>query len=340
MSEEEREQLYCMIGGDGKEYGPATADQIRRWIAEGRANAYTPARLAGDEGPEAWRPLGERPEFAEALRAAGEAPAPEPPPLEGAARFGGEPTVPSAPPEAPPRELTVGGALAGGWGLWMSRFGLITAACWVAWLIPMALMPLSIAGPVLQLLVKGPLAAGAFWVTLKVLRGRETTLGDMFEGLSHRWLHLVVISVAIDLLSQLGYVFCVLPGLALRMMWIFALLLAIDQGLPPAGALAGSWRMAAGAWGKLALILTAAHLPTLIFGGYVLLRMTDYTTGLLGPMGEWTGEALRNHMPEIVKLAAKLELQSAVVWLLNMPFAFAVVTWTYETFRGENRPSA
>jgi len=112
MSEEEREQLYCMIGGDGKEYGPATADQIRRWIAEGRANAYTPARLAGDEGPEAWRPLGERPEFAEALRAAGEAPAPEPPPLEGAARFGGEPTVPSAPPEAPPRELTVGGALA------------------------------------------------------------------------------------------------------------------------------------------------------------------------------------------------------------------------------------
>lgn len=52
--------MFTIIGGDGREYGPATADQIRAWIAAGRANLETKAKAAG--GAE-WRPLGEYPEF-------------------------------------------------------------------------------------------------------------------------------------------------------------------------------------------------------------------------------------------------------------------------------------
>ena len=33
--------MYTIIGGDGKEYGPVTAEQIRSWIAAGRANLET-----------------------------------------------------------------------------------------------------------------------------------------------------------------------------------------------------------------------------------------------------------------------------------------------------------
>ena len=56
--------MYKIIGADGKEYGPITADQLRQWIAEGRANAQTKIRL---EGTTDWRPLSEFPEFSVSL---------------------------------------------------------------------------------------------------------------------------------------------------------------------------------------------------------------------------------------------------------------------------------
>jgi len=33
--------MYTIIGGDQKQYGPVTAEELRRWIAEGRADAQT-----------------------------------------------------------------------------------------------------------------------------------------------------------------------------------------------------------------------------------------------------------------------------------------------------------
>ncbi len=59
--------MYKVIGADGKEYGPASAEQIRQWIAEGRVNAQTKAQAAGTTD---WRTLAEFGEFAEALKAA------------------------------------------------------------------------------------------------------------------------------------------------------------------------------------------------------------------------------------------------------------------------------
>ena len=35
-----------MQGGDGKEYGPVSAEQLRQWASEGRANSHTMVRLA------------------------------------------------------------------------------------------------------------------------------------------------------------------------------------------------------------------------------------------------------------------------------------------------------
>ena len=58
--------MYYLIGADQKEYGPVTADEIRAWIAEGRANGQTLARLEG--GP--WKPLSTFPEFLSSLGSA------------------------------------------------------------------------------------------------------------------------------------------------------------------------------------------------------------------------------------------------------------------------------
>ena len=52
--------MYRIIGADGREYGPVSADQLRQWIAENRANATT--RVLA-EGATEWKPLGSLPEF-------------------------------------------------------------------------------------------------------------------------------------------------------------------------------------------------------------------------------------------------------------------------------------
>jgi uncharacterized RDD family membrane protein YckC len=52
--------MYTIIGGDGKEYGPVTADQVRAWVAAGRANSDT--RLK-ELGTIEWKRLGDHPAF-------------------------------------------------------------------------------------------------------------------------------------------------------------------------------------------------------------------------------------------------------------------------------------
>jgi TM2 domain-containing membrane protein YozV len=66
--------MYKMIGADGQQYGPVSAEQIRRWLAENRVRADT---LIQPEGAPEWKPLSSFPEFTADLKSA-------PPPLVGA----------------------------------------------------------------------------------------------------------------------------------------------------------------------------------------------------------------------------------------------------------------
>ena len=53
--------MYRIVGTDGKVYGPATGEQIRRWIAEGRVESRTPVFV---DGTADWTFLGLLTEFA------------------------------------------------------------------------------------------------------------------------------------------------------------------------------------------------------------------------------------------------------------------------------------
>jgi hypothetical protein len=77
--------MYNVIGADQKEYGPVSADEVRAWIGEGRANGQTLARFEGG----AWKPLSTFPEFVGSLGAARQ-PAP-PAPLTQASLSGRAP---------------------------------------------------------------------------------------------------------------------------------------------------------------------------------------------------------------------------------------------------------
>jgi len=64
--------MYRILGADGKEYGPASEEVVRQWIAQGRANPRTQIRR---EGSSEWVSVGTLPEFAEALAGPTAAPA-------------------------------------------------------------------------------------------------------------------------------------------------------------------------------------------------------------------------------------------------------------------------
>jgi uncharacterized RDD family membrane protein YckC len=54
--------MYTIIGGDGKEYGPVPADQVRSWLTAGRANLDTQVKVFGTNE---WKRLRDFPEFGE-----------------------------------------------------------------------------------------------------------------------------------------------------------------------------------------------------------------------------------------------------------------------------------
>jgi len=70
---------YTIIGGDQKQYGPVSGEQLRQWFLEGRVNPQTQVKGEGDA---AWRPLAAFAEFVDLLGGggtAGVAPAAAPP---------------------------------------------------------------------------------------------------------------------------------------------------------------------------------------------------------------------------------------------------------------------
>jgi hypothetical protein len=71
---------YTIIGGDGKQYGPITGDDLRKWISEGRLNAQS---LVKAESDAEFRTLATFPEFADVFGAGVQLPA-APPPLSSA----------------------------------------------------------------------------------------------------------------------------------------------------------------------------------------------------------------------------------------------------------------
>lgn len=77
---------YTIIGGDGKQYGPITGDDVRNWISEGRLNAQSLAKADSDAE---FRALATFPEFA-GVFGAGAQSVGTPPPLSPAGVGGRE----------------------------------------------------------------------------------------------------------------------------------------------------------------------------------------------------------------------------------------------------------
>ena len=213
--------MYRIIGADGREYGPSTADQLRQWIREGRINAYSKVR---QEGATEWKAASEFSEFADAFTRPSGAPMPAPPALLGAA----EAEALAQEYIARDYQLPIGRCIGRGWDLVMANFWLTVGASLLVFLLSGASGAIPFGGLLLNYVLSG----GLDWLFLKLVRGQKAELGDAFAGFSLAFVPLMLFSLVSQLLTGLGFVLCLLPGIYLFVAWeLFTALLILDKRL-------------------------------------------------------------------------------------------------------------
>ena len=216
--------MYKIIGADQREYGPVPVEQVRKWIAEGRANAQT---KAWSEGSSEWKTLADFPEFADLLTAKGGV-AQLPPPKIGAP----DADKLAAAIIARDYRVDIGDCFSRSWNLVRDNFWLLVGATAVAlvigsllWFVPALGIPAAV---FLALVFQG----GLQWLFLKRVRGEPADMGDVFAGFSLAFVPLLLAGIVVHVLVGIGLALCIVPGLYLIVAWrMFVPLLIVDQGL-------------------------------------------------------------------------------------------------------------
>ncbi len=242
--------MFTIIGADGKEYGPVSAEKLREWIASGRANAQTQCRRDGET---AWSTLGSLPEFAAAFSA------PPPPPTGNA--FGG--AAGQVDPEAYAAAITgrgvsldIGAALSRGWGLMKSDYWTFVG------ITALMIVVIAVANfiPIAGLLLNGILLGGIQFYYLKRMRGQSAELSDCFIGFSVMTGALIIATLLATVFTMIGIFLLILPGIYLAVAYTYTYLLVLDHGLDFWPALEVSRRVITKNWFWLFLLIIVAAL--------------------------------------------------------------------------------
>jgi hypothetical protein len=289
---------YTIIGGDQKEYGPISADDVRRWITEGRLDGQSRMRAENDTE---WRPLSTFPEFAQ------------------------HPAPPNISPLSPPPmashdnpdhdyQLDLGGCFSRSYELLKSQFGVVFVAVLLFAAVEGAIAGLSaipLIGPLFSLanmVVAGPLLGGLFYVFILAIRQEPTSAGDVFAGFRRQFMHLflgkfisgmlaglcmlpfviflvfMIVRMALAIqghgepspeevrlflltLIPVGlplFLVCLVPMIYLQVRWIFTLPLIIDRQMEFWPAMKLSWKMVGKHWWQVFGLLVVAGLLNLV----------------------------------------------------------------------------
>jgi len=352
--------MYKIIGGDQKQYGPVSAEQVQQWIAEGRAGAQTKAQTADSSD---WQPLSAFPEFADALAAQSTA---QPPPVAEAATPA--PLSPDA--FAHDYRLDIGTCVSNGWNLFKNNFSLLFLGVLIYLLIEGAIAALGaipIVGPLFSLgnlFVVGPLMGGVFYLFLQAMRQRPASVGDVFAGFRMQYLQLILGQLVSGLLAGL----CIVPGILvavfvllpsimhqqapgvvqiviaavvvlaslipmiyLQVCWAFTLPLVIDKRMDFWPAMHISRKMVGRHWWQ-------------VFGFFIVCGLL-YLVGVLAGLvvgvlaGGIAGTAV-NQVAGIIIGCAAGGLIAVTYGLLVMPVVFGAKMYAYETIFSLNRAQA
>lgn len=116
-------------------------------------------------------------------------------------------------------------AISRGWALVRDNLLELVGASLLAWLVTVGLA----AVPVLGWIVGFVLLGGLDYMFLRRIRGEEVQIGDVFAGFNRAFLDLTMAGLVKWLLTTLGLILCIVPGIYLAVGYVFALPLVIDK---------------------------------------------------------------------------------------------------------------
>jgi hypothetical protein len=248
--------MFMIIGADGKEYGPVSADQVKGWVTAGRANGQTRAKAAGSAD---WKPLADYPEFAGVFAGA---PPPIvsaiPAPAVGAAPAGPvDPAACAADMIARAPKLEIGAAISRSWEFYKANFWGLVGGTFIVIAVQIVAGLIPFLGALANLLLGGVFLGGLYHFYLRRLRGQTADVSDVFAGFS--------------LLTCLGMLLLIIPGIYLAVAWVFTAPLIIDKKLEFWTAMEVSRRVVTAQWWRLfGLMIVAGFLAALGILGCVV----------------------------------------------------------------------
>jgi hypothetical protein len=317
--------MYSIIGADHKEYGPVSREDVAQWIAEGRADGQTYARVQPDGE---WKPLSAFAEFAAALAAS-------------PSRSAASPVYTNyqnARILAEVRDFDIGVCLSRAWMLWWGNFGLLTGATLVIWLLDLVAQHI----PFVDVLLGGVLYSGLYRVYLKRLRGEPAVSSEAFSGFGISFVQLLFAGVATSLLTLVAYCCCfVLPAVYLKIAWIFSVPLVIDKRLEFWTAMEMSRKVTTRVWFKVFALVVIVFGPYILFEGFVNVKIWTMMYPQLvllmagGPPDMAKFMAL---LKDVAGTIQYLQLAAQAVLLLILPFALGAMMYAYEALFG-SRPA-
>jgi hypothetical protein len=121
--------------------------------------------------------------------------------------------------------IDIGSAISRGWALVRDNMGMLVGATVLGWLITVGLAFVPVVGWAVGIVLLG----GLDYMFLRRIRGETVQIGDLFAGFNIALLHLVLAGLVAGLLTSVGFVLCILPGIYLGVGYVFALPLVIDK---------------------------------------------------------------------------------------------------------------
>jgi len=243
--------MFTIIGADGKEYGPVSADQVKGWVEAGRANGQSRVKR---EGTSEWKSLAEIPELAVFLGAT-------PPPAAAAAPAGPvDPKVSAADLIARAPQLPIGASIGRGYELLKANFWPLVGVTALVMIVQGVCNAVPFLGILCSLLLTAVFYGGLYNYYLKRLRGQPAELSDAFGGFTLAFVPLMLGGLVSSLLTCVGLVFLILPGIYLAVAWCFTVPLIIDQKLEFWTAMEVSRRVVTAQWWRLFGLLILAFL--------------------------------------------------------------------------------
>jgi hypothetical protein len=266
------EGKYYMVGGDGREYGPVSAAQLREWIVQRRADGGTKVRR--DDHAD-FAPLSAWPEFADVLPSrSGPRDTPKPPRLDGSRSD-------QLADEIIGRgiDLSVCRCFSRAWRLYLANFALLTGTTARVILLLFGLQLVPVAGTVAAIAMGGVFAAGLSLVFLKTIRGHRAEVNDVFAGFSRGFVPLLLAGMLVFILVSAGLL-CVLPGVYLAVAWLFVYPLVFERSLDFWPAMELSRRVAHERWWELFALAAGAVALVLVgmFGTYFVFGVGVFLT--------------------------------------------------------------